>query len=161
MSADYCLLPATVEDLGVVSILESCSFPADEAASAETISDRYKGAGKFFWVIKKIGVSDCIGFINATCTMGETVNEESMRDHLPEGKSLVIHSVTISQEYRRCGVGSAMLKNYINRIAADRPEITRLLLLSKAHLLGFYLSCGFQLVGLSSVNHGEVNDASF
>ena len=157
MLADFKLLPAAAADLDVASILESCSFPADEAASAETIIDRYKGAGKFFFVIKKIGVSDCIGFINATCTIGLTVNEESMRDHVPEGKSLVIHSVTISHEYRRCGVGSAMLRSYIDRIAVGCPEITRLLLLSKAHLLGFYISCGFQLVGLSSVNHGEVN----
>lgn len=161
MPTAFQLFQATVDDLGVVSRLESSSFPADEAASPETIRVRHNVAEKYFCVIKKADVIDCIGFINATCIVGETVKEESMTDHAPEGKSLVIHSVTVSPEYRRGGVGSAMLKSYVNRIATDCPEIERLLLLSKAYLLGYYVSCGFQLIGLSSVKHGEVNETQF
>ena len=158
MQIDFELFEAKAKDLDVVSLLEWTSFPPDEAASDETIKVRQAVAGKYFIVIKEddADATDCFGFINGTCIIGDTVTEESMTEHVPEGKTLVLHSVTVSPNNRRGGVGSSMLKRYVTRIAEECPEITRLLLLSKAYLLRYYASCGFSLVGLSPVEHGEV-----
>ena len=156
MPISFELFEATAKDLDAVSTLESSSFPPDEAASDATIRVRQAVAGKYFVVIKENSARDCFGFINGTCITGDTVTEESMTEHVDEGKTLVIHSVTVSPECRRDGVGSSMLRRYVAQIAANCPEIARILLLSKAYLLGYYLSCGFQLVGLSPVEHGEV-----
>jgi N-acetylglutamate synthase-like GNAT family acetyltransferase len=80
-----------------------------------------------------------------------------MTEHVPEGTTLVIHSVTISPSNRRNGLGTIMLKKYVRYIAEECLEIDKILLLSKAYLLGFYVSCGFLLVSLSPVEHGKVN----
>ena len=139
-----------------VSALESSSFPSDEAASDETIRDRQKVAGDFFYVIKN-EATNVVGFVNGTCIEGETITHESMTEHRPKGTTLVIHSVTISPVGRRKGLGSLMLKNYLTAIGRNSPSIRKILLLSKAYLLRFYVSCGFSLVGLSPVEHGNVS----
>jgi ribosomal protein S18 acetylase RimI-like enzyme len=153
---DYQIRNVAQDDVSRVAELEANSFPYDEAASEETIRKRQSTAGKYFFVIKAKDSDKCLGFINATCIVGETITHESMTEHVAEGKTLVIHSVTISLECRRKGVGSFMLKDYVNRIARDCREISKILLLSKAYLLRYYVSCGFSLVGLSPVEHGKV-----
>jgi ribosomal protein S18 acetylase RimI-like enzyme len=148
---------ATVVDLCEVSLLESSSFPSDEAASDETIRDRQRNAGKYFVVMKGRNSSEVIGFVNGTCIEGETITHESMTDHNPDGRTLVIHSVTVSSNHRRKGCGMHLLKKYVKYVTEFCPEVQLILLLSKAYLLRFYLSCGFQLVSLSPVHHGQVS----
>lgn len=148
---------ATVGDLCEVSALESSSFPSDEAASDETIRIRQQNAGKYFIVIKCQDSPEVIGFVNGTCIEGETITHESMTEHFPAGQTLVIHSVTVSLNHRRKGCGTTLLKNYVKYVTEFCPEIHSILLLSKAYLLRFYVSCGFQLVSLSPVHHGNVS----
>jgi ribosomal protein S18 acetylase RimI-like enzyme len=148
---------ATVVDLSKVSLLESTSFPSDEAASEETIRDRQRNAGKYFMVMKRKNSSEVIGFVNGTCIEGETITHESMTDHNPDGRTLVIHSVTVSSNHRKKGCGTHLLKKYVKYVTEFCPEIQLILLLSKAYLLRFYVSCGFQLVSLSPIHHGQVS----
>lgn len=147
---------ATVADMCEVSALESSSFPSDEAASDETICSRQRNAGKYFVVMKGKHSSEVIGFVNGTCIEGETITHESMTDHNPNGKTLVIHSVTVSSNHRKKGCGTTLLQKYVKYVTEFCPEIHLILLLSKAYLLRFYVSCGFQLVSLSPVHHGKV-----
>jgi ribosomal protein S18 acetylase RimI-like enzyme len=154
---EYQLQAPILENLIEVIKLETESYPPDEAASGETIKLRQQTASKYFTLITEIGSDILLGFINGTCIIGNKITHESMTDHVPEGTTLVIHSVTISPISRRKGLGTIMLEKYIRYIAEECPEIDRILLLSKGHLLGFYVSCGFLLVGLSPVEHGQVN----
>lgn len=151
------LVLATVADMCEVSTLESSSFPSDEAASDQTIRERQQVAGKYFLVMKGTNSSEVIGFVNGTCIEGETITHESMTDHNPDGKTLVIHSVTVSSRHRKEGCGTRLLKKYVEYVTDCCPEIHLILLLSKAYLLRFYVSCGFQLVCLSPVHHGKVS----
>ena len=156
MSKSSYFAPASALDIEEISKLELSSFPADESASPETLLDRQQNAGKYFVVAKDEQSGAITGFINGTCIEGSCITHESMLEHQPNGNSLVIHSVTVSPSSRRGGLGSTMLKWYVALIARECKEIRKILLLSKAYLLHFYVSCGFRLIGLSSVEHGNV-----
>jgi len=77
-----------------------------------------------------------------------------MGEHDPEGDSLCIHSVTVSSEWRRRGIGRWMMIKYTEEMK-NRRELNRILLLCKENLISFYQSCGFQLKGESKVVHGR------
>ena len=157
--ADLLLLP-------FLAALEADAFPLDEMADEATIASRIRNASKYFQVVLNANVnadSDAIvsattpliGFINGTCVEDPVITEESMTEHVPGGRYLIIHSVTIHSTFHRKGLGSRMLKEYVAKIAFSCPEIDCLLLLCKAHLIKFYVDCGFILTQLSPVVHGQ------
>jgi GNAT superfamily N-acetyltransferase len=153
----FTVRPADESDVDEIVRMETISFPPDEAASPPTIKMRQKIAGAYFVVVvNETAPRSPLGFINGTCILTEEIHHDSMTNHEPSGNTLVIHSVTIDPSMRKQKLGSFMLKEYISMIARECHEIKRLLLLSKAYLLSFYASCGFQIVGLSNVEHGQV-----
>lgn len=147
---------ATLADAEEIAILEAASFPADEAASPEAIRTRIVEAGDFFWTFRRTNAPDVlVGFVNGTCITTNKIHHESMSQHESGGRTLVIHSVTISANERRKGLGSAMLKKYIQKMTAN-TSVDKMLLLSKSDMLTFYVDCGFKLIRLSDVAHGQV-----
>ena len=157
----HLLRVAKFEDLEEIAKLETESFPVDEAASSYTIRYRFTQAGDYMYTYRTKDQSNAlVGFVNGTCVKENSINHESMSHHEPNGTVLVIHSVTIDHNVRRQGLGSLMLKDYISAIAKiDRIE--NILLLSKPAMLTFYLNCGFQLAGVSSVAHGKVRHSTY
>ena len=141
-------------DLNRIFDLEVSSFPSDEAASYESIQYRLKNAPEYFVVMKQN--KEIVGFINGTCTLFDYITHSSMTSHNPDGKTLILHSVTIDEKFRRKKIGSDLLTRYVNMLVYERLEISLLLLLSKSYLLNFYKSCGFTIKKLSDVNHGKV-----
>jgi ribosomal protein S18 acetylase RimI-like enzyme len=150
----YELNSANNEEWKEVADLEAESFPADEAASPETIQFRIANAGKYFFTYRN-REGELAGFVNGTCIVGLTLLHDSMTNHEPTGRTLVIHSVTVRESLRRHHLGTAMLKEYILKMK-DELSIDYILLLSKAHMLSFYVNCGFQINKLSDVSHGQV-----
>jgi guanine nucleotide exchange factor len=71
-----------------------------------------------------------------------------MTTHVPNGSLLAIHSVVIAAPYRRRGLATRMLREYIEMVQqmdpVHRPE--KIVLLAKASLLAFYVNCGFQVM---------------
>lgn len=97
-----------------------------------------------------------VGFINGTCCSSVKILHESMFSHDVNGHTLVIHSVVIAPSYRKKGLGSVMLQKYIEEVCQVDTNVERILLLSKAELLTFYVRNGFTVLGLSEVQHGQV-----
>lgn len=155
MSSKYQLCKANVSEVDEIAVLEARSFPTDEAASPDNIRGRITEARDFFYTYRDTMSKSLIGFVNGTCILSSKIYHESMSEHQPEGRTLVIHSVTIDASYRRQGLGSSMLKSYLECIVRYRT-VDQILLLSKAAMLTFYVNCGFILVGASDVAHGEV-----
>lgn len=156
VAASKYLRVARYDETEQIAIIEAASFPPDEKATLEGIRLRQEEAGDYFMVLQ-YNISDgVIGYVNATCTTDNVITHESMERHEPEGKTLVIHSVTIDERYRRKGHATFMLKAYLE---AMKPytNIRRILLLCKGKLLSFYRACGFNIVGLSPVVHGAVS----
>lgn len=144
---------AKASELEKLLAIEQASYPADEAASMESLSYRCKNANAFFLVarVRKSGqgrhyddleskssekncrgnkndknngnaaddnddLTSIVGFICATLTVGQKLNHESMSTHDNTGTHLCIHSVVIDEAYRRQGLGSRLLAEYIQRL---------------------------------------------
>jgi GNAT superfamily N-acetyltransferase len=133
--------------------MERISYPADEAASPESIRLRMTEAGAFFLVCYWNEIP--CGFINGTLSTSQQLSHESMAEHKPSGTLLCLHSVCVDAHYRRRGVATAMLTHYVSLIRKTQPQVVSIALLCKEHLQGFYNSCGFSLVGPSGVVHGQ------
>jgi GNAT superfamily N-acetyltransferase len=141
-------------EIDIVSKIEEDSFPEDEKASLEKILMRHETAGEYFRALVDVN-DEIIGYINGTCIAQNYVTHESMETHDPQGQTLVLHSVTVRSDHRRQGHASFMLKAYLEAMKAE-SIVNSILLLCKADLCRFYANCGFQMVGVSSVVHGQV-----
>lgn len=79
-----------------------------------------------------------------------------MSVHEPGGRVVCIHSVVVSHEERRKGVGKRMMEGYLGHLReSESPVYERVLLLSKPGLVPFYESVGFTANGPSKVQHGQ------
>ena len=118
---DFVFSAANISQCDEIYALESESFPEDEAATLASITMRCTEAGDFFFVL--MHKSAVIGFINGTLCEGEEILHDSMTEHVNTGSTLVIHSVTISSEYRRRGLAKSMLRLYVRRerVVLRRP----------------------------------------
>jgi cyclin-dependent kinase-like len=141
-------------DLDRLFALETRSYPADEAASRETLAYRIESAPECFLLAEDEGL---LGFVCGTRTEGEHLTAAAMGTHEPQGRSLGIHSVVVDPNRRRrgLGLGTALVAGYLERVALDLPGVERALLICKEHLKAFYAANGFELVGLSEIVHGQ------
>ena len=156
----------TEDEIPACFAIESASYPADEAASLEGLTYRQSHAGDYFLGAylneKGNNIESMIGFVCGTrCIQFE---EESMSTHTPTGRYLAIHSVVVQQDYRRRGIASAMLKEFLKKVKQQEielqdqgtgNELQSVVLLAKSHLLGFYVNCGFQVNRPSPIVHGK------
>ncbi|CEG42691.1 phenazine biosynthesis protein family [Plasmopara halstedii] len=144
------------DDIHRVVAMEAASYPTNEAASEASIRFRQKNAGSFFYVAYKCSTDKTvIGFINGTLTSKDTLDHDSMSHHDAQGSLLCIHSVVVDQIFRRQGIATEMLKQYVKSIATSFPQIKRIMLISKAHLVTFYEKCGFSITRTSPIVHGQ------
>ncbi len=148
----------TPKDIPRCYEIEAASYPADEAASLQSLYYRQENAGPYFQLCT-IPSSDntdetIIGFVCSTrCT---EFTEESMSQHTRSGKLLAIHSVVVEEQYRGQGIARTMLQKYVNNIKQQQNYgINSMVLLAKKHLLGFYVQCGFQVNRPSPIVHGK------
>ncbi|CAG8451120.1 9178_t:CDS:2 [Funneliformis caledonium] len=123
--------------------LESEGYPPEEAASLETLQYRQK----------------LIGFIVSTSTLSKSLTHESMSLHEQEGKTVCIHSVCVDKKYRRGGVATKLLKEYISSLkgsgdVGEDVKYERCALLAHEYLIPLYRNVGFKLMGESQVIHG-------
>ena len=180
----------TVAPTDIVQCLEieRASYPPDEAASKNSLQYRQHHAAPYFRCAVLMPPTDeddegggggggggagdvvppetdeedlIVGFICSTRCHDFT--HDTLFTHVSNGPLLAIHSVVIRPEYRRQGLATNMLKQYIDYVQQlqqsptddDAPPITKLVLMSKSHLLSFYVDCGFQVTRPSPIRHGR------
>jgi len=146
------LRQATAADLARLAALEAASYPADEAASSESLAARIALAPECF-LLAEDAAGELLGFVCGTRSVDDTLTHASMSRHDPAGASLCVHSVVVAEPHRRRGLGGALLARYLEH-AWTLPGVERVLLIAKAHLRGFYEAAGFTCEGLSPVVHG-------
>lgn len=79
---------------------------------------------------------------------------EEPAGHQEQGGTICIHSVAVSPEFQRLGLGTVLMKAYVARIK-DSKSAQRLALLAHDRLVPFYQSFGFENMGPSAVtSHG-------
>ena len=153
--------PVSVDDISRCYEIESSSYPEDEAASLENLKYRQQNAGEYFMCATKPHSEHILGYICATRCNEFT--EESMSVHNSHGSILAIHSVVVDVSYRRQGIASAMMNEYLKRmlpfsnLVADTGAngFSRILLLAKSNLLSFYVDCGYMVLRPSPIVHGK------
>lgn len=145
--------PVVPTDIPKVADLETSSYPEDEAASKSTLQYRQHYAAKYF---RCCVVEDkvLIGFICATRCWN--FDEESLKVHVSDGPLLAIHSVVVHSDYRRRGVATEMLKDYVLSLQ-DLKDVTiqKVVLMAKAPLLSLYVKSGFEVRRQSAIVHGQ------
>ncbi len=175
----------TPTDLPKCYTIESGSYPPDEAASLESLQYRQHHAAPYFRCAALLGVDEeaaatakqqqqqqqptqkadptdsmkmtgeIVGFVTGTrCSAFDVA---SMTVHDPHGSMLAIHSVVVSEQYRRMGIGSAMLREYVASVRkmTVKTPIDKIVLIAKADKLAFYVRAGFSVVGISPIVHGR------
>lgn len=140
-------------DLARVVALEQESYPPAEAATADMLAMRLAAAGEAFLVAIDESSGDVIGFCCGTRSPGATLTHDSMRRHDAMGESLCVHSVVVTADARRRGVGSALVRAIVAR-ARELPGVRRVLLICKEPLIPLYGAAGFRLIGPSDVTVG-------
>jgi ribosomal protein S18 acetylase RimI-like enzyme len=144
-------------DLPTVEVIEEASYPADEAASNSDLQYRQHNAAPYFRCAVVEDDDDNSKLVGYICsTRCREFEHESMATHVPDGRLLAIHSVVVPEEYRRKGIATKMLKDYVEHMRATNDgTIEKLVLLAKQNLLAFYENCGFQVIGPSAIEHGS------
>lgn len=144
-------------DMDEICALEELSYPEDEAASPETLRFRARVAPELFWVLRQRSDDKLLGFACGTAAPWGTEHLEhaTMAKHDSEGTVVCIHSVVISPQRRRQGLGSALVRQLVDRLR-EYERYDAVLLLAKKDLVSFYEEAGgFACVGESAVQHGK------
>ncbi|KAI0030083.1 acyl-CoA N-acyltransferase [Vararia minispora EC-137] len=151
------------DEVKVAHEIELKGFPPDEAATLEAFQFRHAKVPDLFlgaFLPAHDGKRLLIGYANATLSSAETLTHASMSHHDPAGRSVCIHAVCVREEYRRRGIASAILKEYLRRLAAtnatrEKPAYDRALLIAHEDMRGLYERAGFVWLEKSDVVHGN------
>lgn len=135
--------------------IETASYPTEEAASRSSLQYRQHHAEKYFRcaVLGEEEEETVIGFICATRC--KAFDADAMSTHDSTGPLLAVHSVVVDKLYRKQGIAFAMMKDYVNTMRQMHDGVERLVLISKAELLAFYVKCGYAVLRPSNIIHGE------
>ncbi|KIY52200.1 acyl-CoA N-acyltransferase, partial [Fistulina hepatica ATCC 64428] len=131
-------------------------YPADEAATLESLRFRQSQAGDLFLGAYEVDTTSrkLIGYVCATLSPDTSLSHESMSRHVPGSGSVCIHSVCVASIHRKKGIASQLLREYLARLRDSPANYERILLISHEELIPLYTSVGFELVGPSQVQHG-------
>ena len=144
---------ATIDDLDIITLIETTSFNKTEAAKKEEINDRLELNGDIFWLLDDFG--EVLAFVHGLPTNAENLSDDMF--HTREkydinGAWLMLLSVATHPEQRFKGYAQRVMRQVI----ADSREQDRkgIVLTCKEHLIPFYQKFGFIREGKSASNHG-------
>ncbi|MEN2257323.1 GNAT family N-acetyltransferase [Paraclostridium benzoelyticum] len=145
---------ATIEDLQVITEVESRCFPEAEAASENDFRKRLSVYPIHFWLLEDN--NKVIGFVNGMVTDESILRDEMFEDaslHNENGQWQMIFGVNTIPEYRRQGCAEKI----ISKVISDAKNQGRkgLVLTCKDKLLHYYEKFGFKNEGISESTHGD------
>ncbi|KAK6384833.1 hypothetical protein LTS17_002396 [Exophiala oligosperma] len=79
-----------------------------------------------------------------------TSTEGEPEGHQETGGTICLHSLAVAPEFQKMGLGTVLMKSYIQRMKDSRCA-ERIALLAHDHLIPFYTSLGFENMGPSTV----------
>lgn len=144
---------ATMDDLEIITLIETTSFHKTEAAKKEEIKERIQLNGDFFWLLDDFG--EVLAFVHGLPTNAVNLTDDMF--HTPEkydvnGAWLMLLSVATHPFHRYRGYAQRVMRQVID----DSREQGRkgLVLTCKDHLIPFYQKYGFKSEGKSDSTHG-------
>ncbi len=150
----YKIRTVTPADLDAVTDLEAACFPVEKAAGKQVFAYRISAFPERFFVAQADG--RIIGMVNG-CASDLPLIEDILfqpQGHEPDGKNQMIFGLAVLPEYRRQGVGGALLNHMIG--FAKQGGMDRVILTCREAKLRYYEKFGFSNRGISRSNHGGV-----
>lgn len=78
------------------------------------------------------------------------------RGHNEAGRTLAVHSLAVLPAYQRVGLGTTLMKAYVQRML-EGEVADRISILTYDELIGFYEKLGFENKGKSKTEYGGGN----
>jgi ribosomal protein S18 acetylase RimI-like enzyme len=141
------------DDLTACHTIEARSFPAPEAAWTTSLRNRIELYPEGYLVAELD--NRIVGQINSGSTHKDDISDEDFKQligHDPDGGNIVIFSLSVLPEYRSRGIASKLLNGFVNQ--ARELGKSKVMLLCKEDLVGYYTRRGFQDAGISASRHG-------
>ena len=144
---------ATLDDLETIHKIEATCFPANQAASMNTFSERLKVYPNHFWLIELDG--QVVGFINGMLSDNDTIKDEMFKHpelHNESGAWQSVFGLAVLPEFQNRGLAGKLLEHLFEvSVQNNRKGIV---LTCEKHLISYYEKFGFVNVGLSKSVHG-------
>lgn len=140
------------EDLERCFEIETVCYEG-HGASRQRIERRIHEYPTGFLVGETNGVT--LGFVNSGCFLRDDISKEKLKDldgHDPKGANLVIFSVAVHPDFQRNGYGGQLMTAFVSH--AREIGKRSILLVCRAHHLGFYESFGFSYRAPSAFTFG-------
>lgn len=145
--------PAAARDLDQIAWIEEWCFPEGEAASRETLYQRFEAFPECFFVADMDGI--IIGDIQGAMIDSEVIEDEMYHDeslHNPSGKYQSVFGIEVLPQYQHMGIARKLMEEFI-RISKKRGK-KGITLTCKDRLIPFYESFGYVHKGVSASSHG-------
>ena len=146
---------ANKHDCLVLSKLEESCFPANEAASLESLIGRLEVYPDHFLLMQD--GDNVIGMINGMCSNERDRHDVMYADasmHDEKGSWQMVFGVNTIPSYRRKGYAGELIRRAIEDARAQGRK--GLVLTCKDRLIPYYSKFGFVLEGVSESVHGNV-----
>lgn len=145
--------PAEAKDLEKIVYIESCCFPAAEAATYNSLKERLAAFKQSFLVAEKD--NELLGFINGCITEQQKITDElfeSTKLHDEAAPCQMIFGLAVHPDAQHRGIASLLMEAFI--VQARKGKRERITLTCKEQMLSFYEKFGYQDEGKSASVHG-------
>ncbi|MEM6283306.1 MAG: GNAT family N-acetyltransferase [Chloroflexota bacterium] len=150
---DITIRSATPADVESAHAVEAAAFPAEFAASRESVEKRIAAFSQGFFVAEVDG--QIVGIINSGAWDSDSVGDaafKGMDGHNSNGNHVVIFSVAVLPQYQRRGIAAQLLHHFIT--AMGEAGKVSVLLICQPELVPYYEQFGFVNRGESGNSHG-------
>lgn len=144
--------------------IEQICFPPNEACSEVNMITRIAAAMDLFLIAQEKKTGKIAGFLNGLATNESRFRDDFFTDaslHDPDGKNIMLLGLDVLPEYRRQGLGRALVSSYLSRERENgRKEVFLTCLQSKVEM---YQKFGFVDLGIADSSWGgeEWHEMSF
>lgn len=146
---------AEFRDLKQLDEIEHECFPAEQAASCDSMKQRLHVYPDHFWIMKD--EEKIISFIGGMCTDERDLSDEMYADanmHRENGEWQMLFGVCTRKQYRNKGFASELIRFCIEE--SKQKGRKGVVLTCLEHMIPFYETLGFVNEGISSSVHGDV-----
>lgn len=135
--------------------IERICFPPHEACSREMMLERVMAAPELFLVAVEKKTGKIAGFLNGLSTDEEVFRDEFFKDvslYHPDGKNVMLLGLDVLPDYRRQGLATEIMREYVYREKEKGRK--KLLLTCLESKVEMYEKMGFQDEGISASSWG-------
>lgn len=147
-----CIRP---DEAGQAAEIEKICFPPNEACSERMMLERVKKAPEYFLVAVDKANGRVAGFLNGLATEETSFRDEFFTNadlHDPEGRNIMLLGLDVLPEYRRQGLASEIMRQYLRRQKAKNKRL--LLLTCLQSKVKMYEKMGFRDEGIADSTWG-------